>query len=149
MDRRMNAYQEEAAGLQEQLGGLVNQTSTLLSEIRKSAAERNADDQSAQSMKIYVASVNLRLRQYADLNGRTERLATALSEAAGDQASGSVTATLIMLRQMMTQMQAEMKSLQGVEEELELWTQAKETDTIGQKISLLDKLKKGLEATRQ
>ena len=149
MDRRMNAYQEEAAGLQEQLGGLVNQTSTLLSEIRKSAAERNADDQSAQSMKIYVASVNLRLRQYADLNGRTERLATALSEAAEDQASGSVTATLIMLRQMMTQMQAEMKSLQGVEEELELWTQAKETDTIGQKISLLDKLKKGLEATRQ
>ena len=78
-----------------------------------------------------------------------EKLAASLSQAAGDNASGSVTATLIMLRQMMTQIQTEAKSIQGVKEELELWQQVKETDTIGQKMSLLEKLKKGLEATKQ
>ncbi|MBR1930706.1 MAG: hypothetical protein IJ833_04405 [Lachnospiraceae bacterium] len=144
MEQRLKGLQEETVGLQEQLGLLVEQTSRLFADIHSSAAKGSEENRVVQSMPFLAAQLGLRQKQYQELSQRTERVSAEVATLSKEKGTADAAVTLNLLRQMAAQIAMEEKQLQGLQEELEVWKQASDTDTAVQSMSLLEKLKKGL-----
>ena len=138
--------QEEAVSLQERLGILVNQTSTLLQEIQNQSGRDKGALSEGRGMDGYGAQLMLRRNQFQELDRRMEALLEKLKDAQTGQESVNI--TRILIQQMRAQIGIELESLKGVSEELQLWEQATVTDSVAQKMSMLERLKKGLEASK-
>ena len=146
--KTIKALQEETVGLQEQLGLLVSQTSGLIADIQGSAKKGETDQMQAGSLTFIAPQIGLRQKQYQELSRRIQKVSEQMSALGEQDHTGSVAVTLGLLQQMETQVAMEEKQLQNLQEELGLWQQTSEADAVVEKVSLLERLKKGLEESK-
>jgi len=145
MDKKIAGIQKDAAGMQTELGRIVIQTSQTLEDIQKYASQ--ADQQ---SINIFSARIHFQTLKYREICSKMEQALSELSflEHNGNYDFESLKATKAMLLQMITQAKAEENQLSSLEEEFDLAKHAVGIQTELKNIALLDKIKKGLEESR-